>query len=73
MVEKEDYENPFGNLEPCDDPAAECFKCGSKEELFKDPHIEGLCFCKNCWEERLVTEKLTELGMDEEIPFDEGG
>jgi len=53
------------------DPNAECFKCGSKEGLYKDPYIEGLCFCKECWEERLRTEKLTEMGMEEEIPFDE--
>ncbi|RTZ61068.1 MAG: hypothetical protein DSZ31_00870 [Gammaproteobacteria bacterium] len=61
----------YGNFERCDSPDAECFKCGSKEELYKDPYIEGLCFCKTCWEERLITQKLTEVGMDEEIPFDE--
>ena len=71
MEEKKNYENPYGKLERCEDPEAECFKCGSKGELYKDPYIKGLCFCKECWEERLITEKLTELGMDEEIPFDE--
>jgi hypothetical protein len=65
------FEKLYENLEPCDEPDAECFKCGAKENLFKDPYIEGLCFCKNCWEERLITEKLTEMGMEEEIPFDE--
>jgi len=71
MEENKNYQNPYGKLQKCEDPQAECFKCGSKEELYKDPYIEGLCFCKTCWEERLITEKLTELGMDEEIPFDE--
>jgi len=70
-MENEKYENLYKNLEPCDDHDAECFKCGSKKELYKDPHIEGLCFCKECWEERLITEKLTEMGMEEEIPHDE--
>jgi hypothetical protein len=54
-----------------EDKNAECFKCGSKEELYEDPNIEGLVFCKKCWEERLITEKLTQMGMEEEIPFDE--
>ncbi len=70
MAEKK-FENSYANLEPCDGEGKECFKCGSKNELFKDPYIEGLCFCKTCWEERLITEKLTEMGMEEEIPFDE--
>jgi len=60
----------FFNLEPCNG-GGECFRCGATEELFKDPNIEGLCFCKECWRERQVTERLTQLGMDEEIPFDE--
>ena len=71
MTDKERHENLYGELERCMDPNAECFKCGSREELYKDPYIEGLCFCKECWEERLRTEKLTEMGMEEEIPFDE--
>jgi hypothetical protein len=71
MDGEKEYDNPYARLEPCDDPRGECAKCGSKEELYKDPYIEGLCFCKNCWEERLITEKLTEMGMEEEIPFDE--
>jgi hypothetical protein len=68
---KEKNENPYGKLEPCNEVGAECEKCGSKENLYKDPYIEGICFCETCWEERLITEKLTELGMEEEIPFDE--
>jgi len=67
----EKSEKLYERLEPCEDENAECFKCGAKENLFQDPYIEGLCFCKNCWEERLTTEKLTEMGMEEEIPFDE--
>jgi len=49
----------------------ECFKCGSKKELYEDPNIEGLIFCKECWEERIKTEKLEDWGMTEEIPYDD--
>jgi hypothetical protein len=38
MEKKERYENPYKNLEPCKEPDAECFKCGSKKELYKDPY-----------------------------------
>jgi len=70
MAEKE-YGNLYTHLKPCDGENEECFKCGAKERLFKDPYIEGLCFCETCWEERRTTEKLTEMGMEEEIPFDD--
>jgi hypothetical protein len=67
-----DLEKPlYGKFERCDSPDAQCFKCGATKELYKDPYIEGLCFCKECWEERLKTQELTEMGMEEEIPFDE--
>jgi hypothetical protein len=61
----------YKNLKKVEDPNAECFKCGAKEEIYEDPNIEGMYFCKNCWEERIKTEILTELGMEEEIPFED--
>jgi hypothetical protein len=66
-----EFESDYKNLKKVEDKNTECFKCGSKEELYEDPNIEGLVFCKKCWEERLITEKLTQMGMEEEIPFDE--
>ena len=64
-------EGDYKNLKKVEDSKAECFKCGAKEELYKDPNIEGMVFCKNCWEERIKTEILTKLGMEEEIPFED--
>ncbi|NPB05842.1 MAG: hypothetical protein GXO08_05640 [Aquificae bacterium] len=65
------FERLYDRLEPCKEENAECFRCGSTKDLYKDPYLDDLCFCKECWEERLITEKLTEMGMEEEIPYDD--
>jgi len=33
--------------------------------------LQGLFFCKDCWQERIKTEELEKMGYDEEIPYDE--
>ena len=49
----------------------ECYKCGKLAILYEDPNIEGLFFCKDCWQERIKTEELEKMGYEEEIPYDE--
>ncbi len=61
----------YKNLKKIENKNEECFKCGKKGVLYEDPNIEGLFFCKECWEERVKTEKLEEYGYEEEIPYDE--
>jgi hypothetical protein len=34
----------YKNLKKVEDPNAECFKCGAKEEIYEDPNIEGMYF-----------------------------
>ncbi|WP_457640997.1 hypothetical protein [Persephonella sp.] len=47
-----------------------CYKCGLVDFLYEDPNIEGLFFCKNCWQERIKTEEVEKWGFDEEIPYE---
>lgn len=48
----------------------ECLKCGCKNNLIEDPNIEGIYFCKYCWEEREKTEVNDKWGYDESLPDD---
>ncbi len=60
------------NLKKIEGEKAECYKCGKQgEPVYEDPNIEDLYFCAECWEERFKTEKLSEMGMEEELPFDD--
>ena len=47
-------------------------KCGAKENLRPDPHIEDLYFCEDCWEERAKLERVREMGFDEEVHEEDG-
>ena len=54
------------DLEKC------CMKCGIHLDLVPDPHIEGIFFCKECWEEREVLERATRMGFDDEFRDEDG-
>ncbi|MCZ6514947.1 MAG: hypothetical protein O6850_03670 [Acidobacteria bacterium] len=55
-----------------DDSTKSCMKCGTHSNLVPDPHIEDIFFCKECWEEREILERATEMGYDDEFRDEDG-
>ena len=55
-----------------EDVTKTCMRCGTRESLRSDPHIEGVYFCADCWEEREILERAQQLGYDDEFRDEDG-
>lgn len=45
---------------------AECYRCGSEEELVEDPIFEGLMICRRCLERVEAQNEMIERGLEDE-------
>ena len=66
------HRNDLSASKMADDSTKSCMKCGTHSNLVPDPHIEDIFFCKECWEEREILERATEMGYDDEFRDEDG-